>query len=756
MSERSILRFINYSSCAMVLIVPLVFVQHMMFPFIIAKAVIFQTLSEIIIFSWLLLSFLKKEHRPSITPVSVALIFFLIYLTISSFLGVDSWISIWSTASRGLGVFALWHFGLLALAVTSMRKAFHWDTLWRVSVLTSALTALGAILAFNSIYFSKFFLTQDTTRPGATFGNPTFLAGYLLFNTFIAIWISLYEKKSWIKYSAVAIAVLDACAIFITQTRGDLIGLFLGLVAIVFLLALRGFSKFSFQKSIVKNIWLWIVLCLLAFLIFFALTRSVLPWEKVPGLGRLSGISSLQTEVRDRLFIWQSGIMAFKDRPIFGWGWENFNVAFEQHYNPRFLKADFGETFWDKPHNVLLEYAVTGGVVGLFAYLALWAAFIYELVLLQDKNLKVILAGLLLAYFFRNLVVFDTIGTYLMFFLVVAFIDSHYILEKKLFHSNDKTEREERPATNALNPALIFAFFIPVALLIYFVNWPTARAMYVEYNGPNYFLLGNNDLSLKAFKDSLSIPNPYQDETRNNFASVVKQAESEGVHFPDIKNLQGDIVKEVEKVVARHPLDYFNYTFLAEFKNQFYQYNSSYLDDADALAKKALELSPGRQQVYYVIAKTALLRGDKDKAIKVFEETVALAPEAGDPHFYLGILGYETHDISLGDQEIARAKELGRIPNTFDEAVALGTLVGDLKEDYKSAAYYYGLALGYPENSSVKRFNTELQLAIALYYDKRPDEARPYFEEVAKNFNLKSTTMYEGLKPIYDDLGISL
>ncbi len=79
---------------------------------------------------------------------------------------------------------------------------------------------------------------QGSTRIDASFGNSAYLAIYLLFNTFLAAWLALTEKQSWLKWSLVALAVIDAVLIFYTETRGTILGLVGGLALAAFLAAL--------------------------------------------------------------------------------------------------------------------------------------------------------------------------------------------------------------------------------------------------------------------------------------------------------------------------------------------------------------------------------------------------------------------------------------------------------------------------------------------------------------------------------------
>ena len=71
-------------------------------------------------------------------------------------------------------------------------------------------------------------------------------------------------------------------------------------------------------------------------------------------------------ESRERIMVkaWR----AFQQRPVFGWGWANFDHAFASIEWPFHVDAD---VYADKAHSVFLEIIVTAGIFGLCSYLIL-------------------------------------------------------------------------------------------------------------------------------------------------------------------------------------------------------------------------------------------------------------------------------------------------------------------------------------------------------------------------------------------------
>ncbi|GEM_PF-1452927 len=782
MSENSILKIIRACLYSMIILVPLFFWKWTMNPFIVVKTAIFQSLAGIIILLWIALVLgrrpgLRKEAGPPrfgvrFTPLTIGVLVFMGALTLSALLGEDFFLSLWSQESRTIGIVALWFFTLLFLALSSLKDEIRWRNVWLISLWASCVAALGALLTFIP-FIDNLLLNQRFIRPGSSFGNPTFLAGYLLFHVFLGIYLwhetvssaKLGDPASpWRKpglhgimpWLALLIACVDALAVLKTQTRGDIGGLMIGLFVIAILFAVRKLGvrgRYSFKESVLKNTWLWLVMFIIVCGGVFVATRNSSFWNPVPGIDRLREFTTVSGELKNRLIAWESASKSFGEHPLLGFGWENFNLAFQEHYNPALLSNTFGETYWDKPHNVLIEYAMTSGIVGFLSYLGVWALLFYELKKSkEDKTLKIIFYGMLIAYFIRNLVIFDTIGTYLMFFLVLAFVDARY-REAAGPPAEARPPHVAVPVKNAFAyPALILAL-VP----IFFLNWSMVYGANREYWGVNYYLNGFPAESLLAMNQAVATKTPYRDDIRLTFAGVVKQSyeSASGLVYPDIANLQKRLAGELETVIAHHPKNYLYYITLADFKNIFYQLDENYLKNAEALTAKALELSPNRQQIYYVIGRTKLLEGDMEGGLDAFRRAIALNPLAGDPHFYLGLISYELHDIEMGKAEIQRAKELGRVPRAADEAIALANLVGDETQDYGAAIGYYEQAL-LMTGDIMKKNEIYLKIAVAYYLWGNNVEAKRTFEGLFGQIEYRSLPLWPQLEPVFNELGIVL
>ncbi len=747
MLNKYLLGAIKCSLYVLVIGVPLAFFSYIVFPANLPKVILFQVVTEFAAACWLVLLALNyKVFRPKGTPVLWALAAFFAALIVSAWFGVDPLRSLWSTPGRAFGVFAYIHFGFLFLILQSVGQKLNWRKLWLVSVSVAGIVSFAAICQFFGVKLIDNQIFVQSARPGSFFGNASFMSAYLLFNFFAGLWLFTDTKIKWEKFAVMTSLVLVAGGIFAAQSIADILGLGLGFGILALFFVFRAGGR-------AKQLGIFAIAILLIFSGFIFATRHSSFWNKVPGFSRVSQFSFSQSDVQDRTIVWREAIQGFKDKPVLGWGWENFNIPFDRHYNPQILFVSFDSTFWDKPHNVFLEYLVTGGLVGFAAYLALLGALVYEFWVLwrrgdKEKNSwTIFLFAGFLAYTLQNATVFDTIGTYLMFALVLGFTDSEYLA---LRHPAAEGAEEELKKIST-KEAAVFAVAMLAVIPAYAVNYNIARGAIYYYEGLDFFAYNQADNSNIAWQKSLAVKNPYSEYAGKDFASTFQQSLQNGLRLPDPAVRTTEAINALEKAISLHPQNYFYPLTLADLYNNLYTYggqNKIFLDKADAETVKAAELSPSRQQVYYVAAHTKVLRGDINGALADFKFAVDLNPASADPHFFYGILLYQVGRTEEGKIEIETARKLGRNPNDENEAISLATLMADKAADYRGAEEYFNRAISLISDKAPtpagenNLANTRLRLALAYYYDNNKEGAKSQFEILAKSTNIRALSIW--------------
>src|SRR3989344_5227538 len=395
--------------------------QTLFFPFITGKNFTFRIIVEIITGAWLALALTNPSYRPKRSWLLGAFALFVLVVALADVFGVYPSKSFWSNYERMDGWVTLAHLLAYFIAASSILNTEKlWKAFWHVSLAVSAMVGLYGLLqvagivslnpGFSSVY-----------RIDATFGNPIYLAVYMLFHIGIAaiLWTRAWHTRARglrslsILYGS--IIALDTLILFLTGTRGTMLGLIGGVVLSVLLVALT--SRES--RRITISMFVGVVVLGGAFF----LVREQAWVQKVSFLQRLATISLDDSTTRARFMNWGMAWEGFKERPLLGWGQENYAIVFDKYYNPRM----YGQEQWfDRVHNVVFDWLVAAGILGLLSYLSLFA---FALITLWKSDAFIsyersILTGLLAAYFFHNLFVFDNISSYLLFATVLAYIAS--------------------------------------------------------------------------------------------------------------------------------------------------------------------------------------------------------------------------------------------------------------------------------------------------------------------------------------------
>ncbi len=751
-SEKNLLKIIK-PGLYLALLVPFLTIQKFMFPFITSKVFFFNILIEVIFACWLVLVIFHPAYRPKFTWILQSLTLFVGLLFVSSIFGADFSRSFWSTQERAIGLFSILHFFAFFLTLSVFTKE-DWRRYLKFSVLASVIMSIFAIL---QLYNPNLVLKNSglvVDRPGSFLGNSAFLASYLIFNIFLSFWFAFKgfierNENRLINILFVSAGIFEtAILIFLTETRGAMLGLFAGVISLL--------CYFSFKKSanagvegdyfkIIKKISAAVLVAIILFSAAFFATKNSQFWQKIPGLKRLADVSLKDNTTKTRLIAWNVALESFTEKPVLGWGLENFKYPFDKNYDPRLMRFGFGETYWDKPHNAVLEQMVAGGVLGLLAYLLI---FFFSLRYLFKKNdgdslgsVKPFLLAILAAYFVQNIFLFDTFGSYLMFFVILAFINFSYA---------PKTETSQSVSLSDRTAKIISVFTLLAIIVPVFINAKILYANNRQYWIANYYANEMQDKAIEAYHDARDHFNPYRDQVYSDFSSLTIDLYKQGKLKNEAVVLK-EAVSAIDAAIGRNPKNYSYYLDMADAANSVYSFNpKQLLAVSESSIKKAFEFSPKRQQIYYTFSKLKLIQDKKDEAVALLKEAVDLDPLSGDPHFIYGLFLLETKDIKVGLAEIERAAELGRLPQVSDEYRILGNYYGDLGMYEKAIENYERAVVLNPDDA-----DAGLKLGIVYYYAGQNDAAKFMISQVLEGLpEFKQSQGYKMIEPILKDLGL--
>jgi O-antigen ligase len=375
------------------IIMPLVFWPKAPIPYEIPRVWFIQRWIELLgIFTIISTPFVLKKEKVDRTLL-VLITLFLGVVLIFSFLGADFNKSFWGNHFRGDGIFTLLHFTSFFLILVLV-----WNRSWEY--ITTLAISLGSILtSLWTLYLGFQFYLLGNPRASSfdggistTFGNPNFLAGYLLVTLpFLAY---QFKKGNFTKKRFLILAILlQIFAILLTKAWGGIFGIFLFLAGWILI------TKKNKQSLYISIVFLCIVLT----------SPAYLSQQK-----RLEIPNRINAEARERIFM--KGILAFQKRPFLGWGWANFDYAFDSSDWPIKIEND---VYVDKAHSTFLEILTTTGLFGLLVYLAIVLRAAKNLLKSKRKFHKYALLALLL-FIFHSQTNVISIAEELFFWLIIG------------------------------------------------------------------------------------------------------------------------------------------------------------------------------------------------------------------------------------------------------------------------------------------------------------------------------------------------
>lgn len=612
----------------------LLIISHsLFFPFISGKNFAFRIIVEIITAGWLGLLIINfKKYWPRRSLVGVALVIFFGAAFLSAIFGVDFKNSFWSNFERMEGVITYLHLLALFFILTG---TFHtrreWFGIFGVSIAASFLVAFYGLLEYSGV-ISSF---GDSPRIISTFGNPLYVAAYLSFHIFLIAFLWFYIKSAILKWILAAVLLLEIPIFFLTGSRGAFVGMLAG--AAIILLFWIFTAKSLKTRVILGSIAVFLIAVPILLNVFqdFSFIRN----QEV-----LSRLSHITLEAgKTRFTLWGMAWEAFKERPILGWGAGNFDVPFAKYYDPRMYGQ---EPWYDRTHNMPLEWLVSGGLVGFLAYVILLGSIAPALAQGVKRNIlqkpsTFIFIGMFAAYLIQLLLVFDTLPTYLTFILMLGFL--HAVSSG----SNDEWARKNTlvsppTAANALISSFrltgIIGGFLAVFLLVAFVNIRPLTANRALMKALIVFGEGNLEETLGSFEKALRLSRGTigTTEIREHLAFNSSKLFS----YPDVlRSPNGEALysltrDELEKQVAENSSQYPKIKHNILLAQLYHQKAISY-GDGTALQKSfenyekvILDAAPNYVSVYPIYANLLAQTGNINGAIMLTKKASEILKSA--------------------------------------------------------------------------------------------------------------------------------
>jgi len=678
------------------LLTPFIVSQGMFFPFVVAKNIFFRVITLLIVGAWGVLAIREPEYRPQKSWILWSFLAFVGSLFISNLLSPNVVKSFWSNYERMEGWVTLIHLlGLFVVMASVLNTEKLWKRFLNSSLVVSLLVSIYSIFQLTG----SIAINQGGVRVDATFGNATYLAVYMLFNIFLAGFMlawrirerQVYTKKlvDGIGWTYISLILLNTSILYYTATRGAILGLVGGVFLVAVLVAL-----FENKNKVIQKTGLILAGGMVVLVLGFFPLRNTSLVQNSMTLARLASISLEDATTNSRFLIWDMAFEGFKEKPVLGWGQESFIYVFSENYHPDM----YGQEAWfDRAHNVFLDWLVAGGVVGAGAYLALFISAVFLLWKKKEDDEqsvleKAILTGLLAGYFFHNLFVFDNVVSYIMFASILALISWTRV-------GNREVEALNQDKNIWMYKVLPVFLVLMTVYGLYFINTKAVRANKALLNALQSVSLQQFDDGLNSFKKALSYDAFSNQEVREQLIQITNNLARSGVSL-DVKEQYFKLATdEMKKQIEHDPENARLYVFLGAVYEMY-----GFADEALFYLEKARELSPQKQNILLEIGSIKINEGKNEEGLKILKETYELAPQYETAFFAYVMAHVYAGNIDEADRLLMERMGTTLVPNdllinaynaTGEKQRVVELLEEKIIQNPQDAQAYFSLAAAY-------------------------------------------------------------
>lgn len=626
-----------------VLFMPLIVSTSTFFPFVVGKAVYSRIMIELAFILWVPLIVSSKEFRLPKNLILIAMAIYILVSIVSAIFGVSFNASFWSTYERMQGLLDLIHWFAFSLMLISLfRKFDHWKLLLSVNLTVSILVCLLGIAQYAGLdsFVSLFPINPSNGRVESTLGNATYVGAFSVANLFIATALicssfgpnlskgnrrldstnirtrarrrrdrnqsqsnRLNNLTLWRVLWGSAL-VINLLALVLSGTRGAIIGLVIALLFASLVYLIKG--RIELIRKVSLSFLFAFAIVLTAFL-GFRDSDMVQTIAKVhPMANRFVNLDLKDPSVVSRWHTWDAGFRASLDKPILGWGPENFIVAWGRYFD----ESETVKERFDQAHNKIIEELTTRGIIGLGTYLAIWVlAAITVIKSIRNKTAAeqgfiLLIASALCAYFAQNLFLFDTLSTYSQFIVLISLL---VCINRESWNQSDNQAAENVSIEGKISLlsqrikvdrslATSLCLVLSTGAMLFSIYWfnlkPYNAAQHtVQLGIPNQIW----DLKKESFEDAVRTAPGLANYPR---LLMVQSITSEWINFPlQARQEAFELVeKESVKAIKQEPENWRIYYVLARFYQMSATEDQNRLDKADEFVTKTEELAPGTME----------------------------------------------------------------------------------------------------------------------------------------------------------------
>jgi len=672
------------------------------------KAVFFRSIVEIMFLLYLFLALLDKKYIPKASILVLSVTLFDAILLITGALGVNFYRSFFGDLSRGEGIIMHVHLFLFFIALIGVfKEKKDWLNLFKVLVIVSGISSFCAVLQMLKV--NNFYAIENMIS--GTLSNPDLFAYFNVLSVFMALFILITEEnKNW-RYLFEFILVLDLFTIIVAGSRGAVAGLLSGMAILVFYY----FMGLTFKRKMVLLSIIVVLGIIVSAVIFFPeqfhlagqtfLQKLTSPFE----LGAGSGLGT-------RKDLWDVAMRAFKSKPIFGWGFESFSFVYDTYFKQGYPGVGNDETavYYDRPHNKVLEIAVSGGIAGLLSYFLMFLVIFYVISKYfksqkgnrHERLVSILLISFFVSYFVQNVFAFDNIATYISFFLVAGFINNNFLASGKA----DRTEMADGTKIGRWDkhiPSVKIALAALATLLTFVVFYqvnvnPTMAGM--DFAGSIRYENSHPEAALEGYTQGISRNTLYDKDLKMTFADRMIFLLQTGSARPIQQDIMNSLVKLrpfLEKSLYEKDENIkFLYGDIVSVDVQLYLYtkDKEYLDDAEKVAQRAIDFNPEFPSFYQAMGEVEIIQGEEPDGEDYMKKSydIMKIKTIDDQFKYIYVTG--TVYLKIGETK----KAIDKFQQAMDVAVNYKEQTGKSVSLVNPGAFIDALAVEYANSGDFK------------------------------------------------------
>lgn len=698
-------------------LMPFIFIDTSIFPFIVGKIVYFESVVQLMAAVYLLLLAVNfQQFKPKKNLLLYWLGFYAVSIFLSAVFGANFDRAFWSNFERMTGVFMVFHSITYAIIVSVIFDSPA-KIKWAIQVFIGIGLIEAAVVLAQYVKPGVFLYENKGGRVWGTLGNSIYIGSYFLFHIFFALYLAIKEKKQFLQIIYLSIALLEGYIIIHSRSsRGADLAIMFAVVFIIFAYA------FLSKNKKVRSLALIILVSGILFLTGAFIFRETESVKKIPAVGGLVNSSLSQGTGRTRMIAWEIAWKAFRERPVFGWGLENFYYAFNKYYNPESLRYSYYETWFDRSHSVIFDTLSSGGAVGFISYFGLFAAAEYLLFAAwrrgyADKHAFIFFTVIFSTYLIQILFVFDQPSSYLSVYFSIGLVLA-------LLSRNKEPVEPKYALTSGSFLTFAAVIFISLLILFFSTSIKTMRAAIGIIDAERAFVQ-DYKIGLEKYKKIFSLRTPFIDDMRLATAKRVAQISPSLLRsYPDYAQALLFAREEILKQ-AKNSIDVYDFIVLGQIDELLANVDNKFLDSAEEFYAKARELSPKRQQIFYAWARVRAIKGDWAGAVKLAQEALSFYDRVPDSYWYLALIYNNAGEDEKAWNYVKGAVERAyswKAPQELEFAIGLGEKLkkdADLPPLYLAAIGQNPTAENYTRLGNVYNRLGEKEKALEAYMKAR-------------------------------------